>query len=920
MLVSAFTFYRGAAGIMAADLAPSPVSGIRVQACGDAHLSNFGGFAAPDRRLVFDINDFDETLPGPWEWDLKRLAASLEIGGRDRGFGKKVRKQMVIDSVAQYRKSMHEFAGMSNLDVWYARTGLPDIADRWGTEGSGKEWKRAEKNVAKAKGKDRLRAFSKLTHVVDGELKIIHDPPSVVPFEEIFPADKLPGLDDRIRGILSDYRETLSLDRRQLLDNYRYVHAAMKVVGVGSVGTRAWMVLMIGRDMGDPLFLQIKEAQESVLEPSQGASEFSNHGQRVVEGQRWTQSASDIFLGWVSARGIDDVTRDYYVRQLWDWKGSARVEQMDPRTMAFYGQICGSVLARAHARTGDRFRDRRIPGQEFEVRSRDRSICPRLRRSERTGLQSPARGGRLGADHGCALGQVAGGCGPAGETSPDGHRPSGQRAAAAAALVLMLAAALLTFDLVVRQFPWGLLLLAVVALAPALAWYGFISVGPPRALALWVAALLLLAAIFVIFKLGEGGSQALVVVAILIAALDLARRAARIRAPLEDAPAPNRPVLFFNPKSGGGKVGQFSVDSEARSRGIEPIELTRDADLEQLVREAADGGADALAMAGGDGSQAVVAAVAAEMNLPYACIPAGTRNHFALDLGVDRDDVVGALDAFVDGGERRVDLAEVNGRVFVNNVSLGLYAEAVQREGYREAKLRTIFETVPEVIGPDGEGLDLRWQGPGGHEHSSSTAILVSNNRYRLGRAVGSGTRPRIDDGVLGITVASSLVGGGDSGRLPRRPWHEWSVPEFEVRADRTVPAGIDGEAVQIDPPLRFRIRPGALRVRIARRHPGASPSAAIPESAVEGILALLRTAAGRYPRAKTGGPGTDHARSGSTHGGGGPVGLRDRRFGDFDREEFVGDQHQAGFPTRADLGEFVPAADPGDSDLARLQ
>lgn len=355
MLVSAFTFYRGAAGIMAADLAPSPVSGIRVQACGDAHLSNFGGFAAPDRRLVFDINDFDETLPGPWEWDLKRLAASLEIGGRDRGFSKKVRKQMVIDSVAQYRKTMHEFAGMSNLDVWYARTGLPDIAERWGAEESGKEWKRAEKNVAKAKGKDRLRAFSKLTHVVDGKLKIIHDPPSVLPFEEIFPPDKLPGLDDRIRGILSEYRETLSLDRRQLLDSYRYVHAAMKVVGVGSVGTRAWMVLMIGRDMGDPLFLQIKEAQESVLEPSQGASEFSNHGQRVVEGQRWTQSASDIFLGWVSARGIDDVTRDYYVRQLWDWKGSAKVERMDPRTMAFYGQICGSVLARAHARTGDRF-------------------------------------------------------------------------------------------------------------------------------------------------------------------------------------------------------------------------------------------------------------------------------------------------------------------------------------------------------------------------------------------------------------------------------------------------------------------------------------------------------------------------------------------------------------------------------------
>ncbi|MCB0828144.1 MAG: DUF2252 domain-containing protein [Solirubrobacterales bacterium] len=355
MLVSAFTFYRGAAGIMAQDLGQTPVSGIRVQACGDAHLSNFGGFAAPDRQLVFDINDFDETLPGPWEWDLKRLAASLEIGGRDRGFGKKERRQIVTDSVARYRKAMHRFAGMSNLDVFYARTGLPEIAERWGPEAGKKTWKKAEKNVAKARGKDRLRAFSKLTHVVDGELRIISDPPSVVPFEEITPADRLPGLDDRIRAILSNYRETLSRDRRHLLDSYRYVHAAMKVVGVGSVGTRCWIVLMIGRDTGDPLFLQVKEAQQSVLEPSQGTSEFSNHGERVVEGQRTTQSASDIFLGWVRAEGIDQVKRDYYVRQLWDWKGSARVENMDPRSMAVYGQICGSVLARAHARTGDRF-------------------------------------------------------------------------------------------------------------------------------------------------------------------------------------------------------------------------------------------------------------------------------------------------------------------------------------------------------------------------------------------------------------------------------------------------------------------------------------------------------------------------------------------------------------------------------------
>ena len=285
------------------------------------------------------------------------------------------------------------------------------------------------------------------------------------------------------------------------------------------------------------------------------------------------------------------------------------------------------------------------------------------------------------------------------------------------------------------------------------------------------------------------------------------------------------------------------------------MELTPGADLAQLVRDAVANGADALAMAGGDGSQAVVAAIASELDLPYACIPAGTRNHFALDLGVDRDDVVGALDAFVDGGERRVDLAEVNGRVFVNNVSLGLYAEAVQRPGYREAKLRTLLDTVPDVMGPNSAGLDLAWTGPGGHEHQSGAAVLVSNNRYRLGRAVGSGTRPRIDDGLLGITVASAPTGRG-SQALAQRPWREWSAPEFEVDSDRPVPAGVDGEAMTLQPPLRFRIRPGALTVRIARAHPGASPSAAIPERLWDGVRALVGVAAGRSPVA-TEGPAT---------------------------------------------------------------
>jgi diacylglycerol kinase family enzyme len=307
-------------------------------------------------------------------------------------------------------------------------------------------------------------------------------------------------------------------------------------------------------------------------------------------------------------------------------------------------------------------------------------------------------------------------------------------------------------------------------------------------------------------------------------------------------------VLFYNPKSGGGKAERFGLAGEAQARGIEPIELTRGADLAELVQKAVADGADALAMAGGDGSQAVVAAMAADLNLPYACVPAGTRNHFALDLGVDRDDVVGALDAFVDGGERRVDLAEVNGRVFVNNVSLGLYAEAVQRPGYREAKLRTLLDTVPDVLG-SGDKLNLAWHGPGGHEHRSGAAVLVSNNRYRLGRAVGSGTRPRIDDGLLGITVAAAPI--GRPGRLAQRPWREWSAPEFEVRSDHPVVAGIDGEAVTLDPPLRFRIKTGALRVRISRKHPGASPSAAIPETALGGVRALIDMAGGRTPQTK---------------------------------------------------------------------
>jgi diacylglycerol kinase family enzyme len=296
-------------------------------------------------------------------------------------------------------------------------------------------------------------------------------------------------------------------------------------------------------------------------------------------------------------------------------------------------------------------------------------------------------------------------------------------------------------------------------------------------------------------------------------------------------------VLFFNPLSGGGKAQRFHLADEARRRGVEPIELRRGEDLETLVRDAVKRGADALAMAGGDGSQAIVAMIAAELDLSYACIPSGTRNHFALDLGVDRDDVVGALDAFVNGGERRVDLAEVNGRVFVNNVSLGLYADAVQRPGYRAAKLHTLLDTVPDVLGPGAEVPTLRWRSAAGEE--SAVAILVSNNAYRLGHALGSGTRPRLDGSELGVAVLAPIT-AGRNGKVRRKlTMQQWTCETFEISAQSAVAAGIDGEAAHLDPPLQFRIRPGALRVRIAPGHPGASPSALEPERPWQTIEAL---------------------------------------------------------------------------------
>ena len=422
-----------------------------------------------------------------------------------------------------------------------------------------------------------------------------------------------------------------------------------------------------------------------------------------------------------------------------------------------------------------------------------------------------------------------------------------QRTAATLVVVIVPAVLILALLFVIEQFPRGLIVLGCLGVALAAAWYGLLRRGAVRLVAAGIAAAALLANVIVLVSDGDHILDAALIVGGVAVAIPLTRVAFRTRAPLSPASPPAHPVLFYNPKSGGGKAERFALAEEARARGITPIELTRGTDLGQLVRDAVAQGADGLAMAGGDGSQAVVAAIASELDLPYACVPAGTRNHFALDLGVDRDDVVGALDAFVDGGERRVDLAEVNGRVFVNNVSLGLYAEAVQRPGYREAKLRTLLDTVPDVIGSEGGTLDLAWRGPGGHEHHSGAAVLVSNNRYRLGHAVGSGTRPRIDDGLLGITVASS-PGGRTRATRVQLPWREWTAPEFDVDADRPVPAGIDGEAATLEPPLRFRIHPNALRVRIASDHPGASPSAAIPEGLGDALRALVGIAAGRPP------------------------------------------------------------------------
>lgn len=422
------------------------------------------------------------------------------------------------------------------------------------------------------------------------------------------------------------------------------------------------------------------------------------------------------------------------------------------------------------------------------------------------------------------------------------HADGGPRLPAALVLVLTAIFAVVLVETAVRNFWAGatVVVLVVTGTAGGLqavrrrggARVGFAALGA----SLLVAAIVVLAANALIAEL--------IVLAALVAGIAAAaRRAFRPVAELVEVDPPLRPVVVYNPKSGGGKALTNHLAAEATARGIEPIELCPGDDLVQLVTDAVARGADGLAAAGGDGTQALVATIAAANDLPFACIPAGTRNHFALDLGVDRDDVVGALDAFVAGGrERRVDLAEVGDRVFVNNVSMGVYASAVQRDGYRDAKVSTLLDTVPDVVGPDrGEEAEIRWPGPDGRERTSASVLLVSNNPYRLGALFANGTRPRLDQGVLGVVAT-----GDDS---TRALWSSWSCAEFVVESDRPIPLGVDGEALVMDSPVVFRSRPNALRVRIAPQHPGASPSSGAPTGLVDG----LRTCADRFrKRAET--------------------------------------------------------------------
>jgi uncharacterized protein (DUF2252 family) len=372
MVVSPFTFYRGAAAVMAADLATTADSGIVVQACGDAHISNFGGFAAPDRRLIFGPNDFDETLPGPWEWDVKRMAASAEIAGRDLGLPADRRQEIVLACVREYREAMRAFAEMSHLDVWYERINASQLVDRFGGRLGKKGRILFAKPFAKARRKTSVRAVKRLTEDVDGGPRFRSVPPLLVPFRELRDPGDPRDESDYVRDLLREYVASLDEDRRYLLATYRFVEMARKVVGVGSVGTRAWVLLFVGRSGKDPLILQMKEAQASVLEPFLGASEFDHHGERVVRGQRMDQAVTDVFLGWQRSQGLDGKEHDFYIRQLWDWKASVDLSTMSHTGLHAYARACGWSLARAHARSGDRLAIAAYLGAEAKF---DRAIA-----------------------------------------------------------------------------------------------------------------------------------------------------------------------------------------------------------------------------------------------------------------------------------------------------------------------------------------------------------------------------------------------------------------------------------------------------------------------------------------------------------------------------------------------------------------
>jgi uncharacterized protein (DUF2252 family) len=400
MLASPFAFFRGAAALMAADLAATPQSGLAVQLCGDAHLSNFGGFAAPDRELVFDINDFDETARGPWEWDVKRLAASIAIAGRELGLEAAARRGAVESAVRSYREAMRQFATLRNLELWYARLDVARILSHAGDRVTRQERKAFKRRVANARAKDHLRAMWKLTQRVDGSPRIVSRPPLIVPVEELFPGE---GVEEQVRELIRAYRRSLPVERRHLLEGYRYAHMARRVGGVGSVGTRTWIVLLIGRDSADPLFLQVKQAGPSVLEQYADSGASPNHGRRVVQGQRLMQVDGDIFLGWLRATWSDDTRRDYYVRQLWDWKFGAEVELMSPARLTVYGALCGWTLARAHARSGDRIAIAAYLGSGTAF---DRAIATFAEayadQNERdyAALEQAVRDGRLAAERG----------------------------------------------------------------------------------------------------------------------------------------------------------------------------------------------------------------------------------------------------------------------------------------------------------------------------------------------------------------------------------------------------------------------------------------------------------------------------------------------------------------------------------------